>query len=86
MYVTVPLHYPFIAFSHAQKVSLSEIAIVQVPLMITEVDLAKTMQYVMRNAFWRSILPLCLWSTRFSDLRALSSLRLLFKTLQKRRR
>ena len=86
MYLTVPLHYPFIAFSHAQKVSLSEMAIVKVSLMITEVALAKTMQCLMRNAFRRSISRSAIWSTRFSDLCALSSLPLLFKTLEERRR
>ena len=55
MYLTVPLHYAFIAFSHAQKVSLSEMAIVKVSLMITEVALAKTLQCLMRNALRRSI-------------------------------
>ena len=55
MYVTVPLHYPFIAFSHPQKVSLSEMTIVKVSLMITEVDLAKAMQCLMRNTLRRSI-------------------------------
>ena len=55
MYLTVPLHYPFITFSHTQKVSLSETAIVKVSLMITEVALAKTMQCLMRNALQRSI-------------------------------
>ena len=55
MYLTVPLQYPFITFSHAQKVSLSEIAIVKVSLMITEVALAKTMQCLMRNALRCSI-------------------------------
>ena len=55
MYLTVPLHYAFIAFSHAQKVPISEMAIVKVSLMITEVDLAKTMQCLMRNALRRSI-------------------------------
>ena len=49
MYLTVPLHYAFIAFSHAQRVS------VPVCLMITEVALAKTMQCLMRNALRRSI-------------------------------
>ena len=55
MYLTAPLHYAFIAFSHAQKVSLSEISIAQVSLMITEVALAKTMQCLIRNALRRSI-------------------------------
>ena len=55
MYLTVPLHYAFIAFSHAQKVPISEMAIVKVSLMITEVDLAKAMQCLMRNALRRSI-------------------------------
>ena len=55
MYVTVPLHYPFIAFSHPQKVSLSEMTIVKVSLMITEIDLAKVMQSLMRNTLRRSI-------------------------------
>ena len=48
MYLTVPLHYAFVAFSHAQKVSLSEMAIVKVIL-------AKAMQCLMRNALRRSI-------------------------------
>ena len=55
MYLTAPLHYSFIAFSHAQKVSLSEIAIVKVSFMINEVALAKTKQCLMRNARRRSI-------------------------------
>ena len=55
MYLTVPLHYAFIAFSHAQKVPISEMAIVKVSLMITEVDLAKAMQCLMRNTLRRSI-------------------------------
>ena len=57
MYLTlVPLQYPFITFSHAQKVSLSEMAIViKVSLMITEVALAKTMQCLMTNTLRRSI-------------------------------
>ena len=55
MYVTVPLHYALIAFSHAQKVSLSEMTIVKVSLTITEVDLAKAMQCLMRNTLRRSI-------------------------------
>ena len=56
MYLTlVPLQYPFIAFSHPQKVSLSEMTIVKVSLMITEVDLAKAMQCLMRNTLRRSI-------------------------------
>ena len=57
VYLTlVPLHYAFIAFSHAQKVSLSEMAIViKVSLMITEVALAKTMKCLMRNTLRRSI-------------------------------
>ena len=55
MYLAVPPHYPFIAFSHAQKVPLSEMAIVKVSLMITEVALAKTIQCLMRNALRRSI-------------------------------
>ena len=56
MYLTVPLHYAFIALSHAQKVSLSEMAIVKVSFMITEVALAKTIQCLMRNALRR---PIC---------------------------
>jgi len=55
MYLTVPLHYAFIAFSHAQNVLLSEMAVIKVSLMITEVALAKTMQCLMRNALRRSI-------------------------------
>ena len=57
MYLTlVPLQYHFITFSHAQKVSLSEMAIViKVSLMITEVALAKTMKCLMTNTLRRSI-------------------------------
>ena len=55
MYLTVPRQYSFIAFSHAQNVSLSEMAIVKVSLMIAEVALAKTMPCLMKNAFRRSI-------------------------------
>ena len=55
MYLAARLHYAFIALSHAQKVPISEMAIVKVSLMITEVDLAKAMQCLMRNALRRSI-------------------------------
>ena len=70
MYLTVPLHYAFIAFSRGQKVSLSEMAIVKVSLMITEVALAKTMQRLMRNALRRSICCSAIGQRAFQSARA----------------
>ena len=70
MYLTAPLHYAFIAFSHAQKVSLSEMAIVKVSLMVTEVDLAKTMQCLMRNALRRPICCSAIGQRGFQSARA----------------
>ena len=85
MYLTVPLHYAFIAFSHAQKVPISEMAIVKVSLMITEVDLAKAMQCLMRNALRRSICRSAIGQRGFQMYsRCLHCP--YFKTLQKKRR